>query len=79
MPADVAAEVYASDNVVQLDSVMRGPFPRDMIWLWFRDDASQADRQAAVDSIGGTVVGGYRMRPGGCCESRFVGHSGLTN
>jgi hypothetical protein len=44
---------------------MTGPYPRDIIWVWFRDGASQAQRQAAIDSIDGIVVGGYRYRPGG--------------
>lgn len=62
---EVATEIYAPTNVVSGDSVMTGPYPRDVIWLWFNDDATQAERQAAVDSIGGEVIGGAAIRPGG--------------
>ncbi len=56
---------------------MTGPYPRDMIWLWFYDDTPYADRQAAIDSIGGTVVGGYPFRPGGAYYVRIC-HDGTA-
>jgi hypothetical protein len=77
MPNDVAAEVYAAGNIVREDSVMTGPYPRDMIWVWFRDNASQVQRQAAIDAISGIVVGGYRFRPGGVYYVR-IKHDGTT-
>jgi hypothetical protein len=77
LPLEVAAEVYAPANIVHEDPHMTGPYPRDMIWLWFRDDASQAGRQAAVDSVGGQVVGGSRVRPGGVYYVRIC-HDGTA-
>lgn len=65
MPDSVAAKVYAPANIVAEDSLVTGPYPRDIIWLWFRDDAPQSERQAAVDQINGEVVGGSYVRPGG--------------
>ncbi|TLY55426.1 MAG: hypothetical protein E6K55_03485 [Gemmatimonadetes bacterium] len=35
-----------------------------MIIVGFKATATQADRQAAIDSINGTVVGGQPMPPG---------------
>jgi len=61
----VAEQIYAPSNIVAGDSVERGPYPRDLIWIFFQEDASQAARQAAIDSIGGEVVGGHRYNNGG--------------
>jgi hypothetical protein len=65
MSGDLAKTIYAPANIVLEDSVETGPYPRDMIWLWFRNGASQAERRDAVDAICGIVVGGFRFRPGG--------------
>ncbi|HEV2643545.1 MAG TPA: hypothetical protein VGT98_12595 [Candidatus Elarobacter sp.] len=65
MSASIARAVYAPTNISQGDSVITGPFPIDVIWLWFKDDATQPERQEAVDAIDGEVIGGKRIRPGG--------------
>lgn len=77
MSPSVAAEIYATSNIVQGDSVELGPYPRDLIRLWFKNTASQADRQAAVDSVNGEVVGGYRFNDGGVYYVR-IQHDGTA-
>jgi hypothetical protein len=41
------------------------PFPRDLIVLAFKEDASQRERQQAVDAVGGEVIGGEHIDRGG--------------
>ena len=65
LPSNIASQSYATTNLVTRDEMFTGPFPRDLIWVWFRDDASQRDRQEAITAIRGEVVGGFRYRPGG--------------
>jgi hypothetical protein len=65
MSNELAREVYAPSNIVAKDSIETGPYPRDMLWIWFRNDTPQAQRQAAIHAVGGLVVGGYRYRAGG--------------
>lgn len=71
IPPQIAEQIYASSNIVNGDSVERGPYPRDLIWLFFQDNASQAARQSAIDSIGGEVVGGHRFNNGGAYYVRI--------
>lgn len=61
----VAREVYSPANITQGDSLLTGPFRRDMLWVWFQDAASRQERQAAIDLIDGIVVGGKPIRAGG--------------
>jgi hypothetical protein len=65
MADSVASEVYSPSNISEGDSVITGPFPRDLLWVWFQDGASQPERQAAIDLIHGKVVGGAPVRFGG--------------
>jgi len=46
---------------VMTDAGIPGRVVRDRVWLRFRDDASAAERQRAVDSVYGTVLGGLRL------------------
>jgi hypothetical protein len=39
------------------------PSVRSIVVISFKDDAPQAERQAAVDAIHGVVVGGFRLVP----------------
>jgi hypothetical protein len=41
------------------------PFPRDLIVLAFKEDATQSERQQAVDAVGGEVIGGEQIDRGG--------------
>lgn len=78
LPRAVAQEIYAPGNIVQEHPAMTGPYPRDVIWLVFRDDATQSDRQAAVDAIQGEVIGGAYVRPGGIYYIR-IPHDGTAD
>jgi hypothetical protein len=71
MTVNVAREVYSPSNISEGDSVITGPFPRDVLWVWFQDGAGQPERQAAIDLIHGTVVGGAPIRPGGIYHVRI--------
>lgn len=51
---------------VNADSSWAGPssyipvkFTKTIVVLQFKSEATQAERQAAVDSVAGTVIGGY--------------------
>jgi hypothetical protein len=65
MTTRVGREVYSPSNITEGDSLMTGPFPRDVLWVWFQDAATQPERQAAIDLIHGIVIGGQPVRPGG--------------
>jgi len=65
MTDSIAREVYSPSNISEGDSVITGPFPRDVLWVWFQDAATQPERQAAIDLIRGIVIGGAPVRPGG--------------
>ncbi len=77
IPDSIWAEINAPENIVHDDSVVAGPYPRDLIVLWFRDEATQAERQGAVDLIGAQLIGSAPMRPGGPYFLRIC-HDGTT-
>jgi hypothetical protein len=41
------------------------PFSRDLIFLAFKEDATQSERQQAIDAVGGEVIGGEHIDRGG--------------
>ena len=59
-PDSVPAWVYADSNIVSGSPYVSAPFLRDIIVVTFRPSAPQAERQAAIDLVGGVVVGGAR-------------------
>jgi hypothetical protein len=59
-PDTVPAWVYADSNIVSGSPYVSAPFLRDIIVVTFRPSAPQAERQAAIDLVGGVVVGGTR-------------------
>lgn len=59
-PDSLPAGLYDSVNLLVDTIVTRGPIVRNVIALDFLPTASAAQRQALVDSIGGTVIGGIR-------------------
>jgi len=65
IPAAIAAEIYEPGNIVAGDSIITGPFPRDVVWVWFREDASADARRAAIAGVRGVVIGGRRVDAGG--------------
>lgn len=75
VPARVWADIHAPRNIVRSSPHWGIPFPRDLLLVMFKEDASQAERQAAVDSIGGEVVGGEPLGRGGYYYVRIAGDS----
>lgn len=65
VPTTVWRALHAPKNMVQSSPEWTGPFPRNVVVLMFREDASRAQRQAAVDSVRGDVVGGLPVGKGG--------------
>jgi len=63
VPHTVPAWVYAPANLAS-DTGASYDYYADVIIVGFKATATQADRQAAIDSINGTVVGGQPMPPG---------------
>lgn len=59
-PDTLPAWVYADSNIVSGSPYSSAPFLRDIIVVTFRPSATQAERQAAIDLVGGVVVGGAR-------------------
>jgi hypothetical protein len=72
-PASVAAEIYAPENLLLESPHMRRPFPRDVLLIWFQYGATQRQRQAALDTICGEVIGGERFGQGGYYHVRIRG------
>lgn len=62
-PDTVPAWVYAPENLVS-DTGASYQYYADVIIVGFKPNATQADRQVAIDAVGGDVVGGHPMRPG---------------
>lgn len=58
LPSDSVAAMLDRDNLVFEHPRMSGPYPRDLLMLQFAPASSLAERRAAVDRIGGSVVGG---------------------
>ena len=59
-PDSVPDWVYADENIISNSPLMPGKFLRNIVIIGFQMDATQAERQAAVDAINGTVIGGRR-------------------
>src|SRR5688572_5576826 len=58
VPDTIATWVFADSNVVADSVQTAAAFYANVISVRFRPGAVQADRQAAIDAVGGTVVGG---------------------
>jgi hypothetical protein len=60
-PDSVPAWVYAPENLTRDDSpFMAGAFPRNVVFVAFKEGTPREERQAAVDLVRGSVVGGRR-------------------
>jgi hypothetical protein len=57
----VPAGYYAAANLVRNDARFSFAFFRDVVAVLFSPTATVAQRQAAVDSVGGSVIGGVRL------------------
>ncbi len=64
-PDSIPAGFYDDSNFVVVPALTPRPILRDMVAAWFKTSTSQAQRASAIASIGGTVVGGARVRGAG--------------
>jgi len=67
------SQIYADSNLISGAPYMTGRFPSDIVWVAFHPAAPQSQRQAAVDRIGGEVVGGVYLNPGAIYYVRIRG------
>ena len=65
VPEAVWREIHAPQNVIRSAPEWGVPFPRDLVVVAFKEEATQAERQEAIDAIGGWVIGGERVDRGG--------------
>ena len=65
VPAAVWDSVHAPKNMIQSAPQWGVPFPRDLIVVAFKEEATQAERQQAIDAINGRVIGGDHVDRGG--------------
>jgi len=63
-PSSAPASLWRPENYVRDSTRTRGTYLKDIAVVLFRSDATQAERQAAVDSVAGRVVGGRPFRGG---------------
>jgi hypothetical protein len=65
VPVAVWDKIHAPENIIRSSPEWGAPFPRDLIVLAFKEDATQRERQQAVDAVGGEVIGGEHIDRGG--------------
>ena len=65
-PDTVPSERYSPERLDPTHS-----FPRDLVVIAFRNGVSQAEKEAAVDLVQGTVVGGWPL-PEGMGEGLYL-------
>lgn len=53
--------IFAPSNIIKNAPEMSGTFLRNVLIVEFHEETPQEERQAAVDLIGGEVVGGFRF------------------
>ncbi|HET7230961.1 MAG TPA: S8 family serine peptidase, partial [Longimicrobium sp.] len=58
IPQDSVNQLFAQENLILVHPRASGPYPRNVVLLAFSESASDAEKQAAVDQAGGTVIGG---------------------
>lgn len=58
IPADSVAKLYAFTNAVWTHPRLSGPYPRNIIELFFVRSVTREERQSAVDMVDGRVIGG---------------------
>lgn len=75
VPLDEVEDSRLPDNIVTNDPRIPGRVVRNKLWLLFRDNATPEQRQAAIDLVGGVVIGGRRIGtdPRGVFTKTFSG------
>lgn len=63
-PDTVPQWVFADSNLVTNTERSAGTFPRNIVSILFREGSTREQRQAAIDLIGGEVVGGVPVLGG---------------
>lgn len=58
IPGDSVAKLYAYTNAVWTHPRLSGPYPRNIIEVFFDRSATREDRQSALDMVSGRVIGG---------------------
>jgi subtilisin family serine protease len=61
-PDTIPAWVYQPENIDSNTVSIQSSFVKNILIVQFRDGATQAERQAAVDTVRGLVVGGERYQ-----------------
>ena len=65
VPVAVWDSLHTPANMEPAGTMYPVPFPRNLIRVWFKSGAPPSARQAAIDAIGGRVIGGVRIDDGG--------------
>jgi len=65
VPSALWDEIHAPEHIIPSSPEWGVPFPRNLIVLAFKEDATQTERQQAVDAVGGEVIGGEHIDRGG--------------
>lgn len=65
VPRALWDKLHAPENMIRSSPEWGVPFPRNLIVLAFKEDATQSERQQAVDAVGGEVIGGEHVDRGG--------------
>lgn len=63
-PDSFPTELFAALGTVSGSPLLDSAYRKDIVIVAFQPTATQAQRQAAIDSIGGQVVGGHRDKDG---------------
>jgi thermitase len=58
IPEDSVTPLFEQQNLIIAHPRMSGPYPRNLVLIAFKPEATADEKQAAVDQVGGTVVGG---------------------
>jgi hypothetical protein len=74
-PDFIPDDLYADSSIIEDTEYTSGPFLRDVIGVAFMPGATQAERQAAIDTIGGVVIGGMAYANDGDYYVRIAGDS----
>ena len=74
-PDTIIEDMYAESSIIRNTECISGAFLRDVIAVAFQPGATQEQRQAAIDMIGGRVIGGMAYAGGGEYYVRIAGDS----
>lgn len=76
IPSATFSQLHAPSNMPVIDG--KKYFPQDALTVMFHETATQAEKQAAIDLVGGEVIGGARVHAGGEYFIRIVGDGTLA-